>query len=74
MPTLALNLVPTLRPTGKVTYFRIAPTDHYQGLAGADYLFTGQSEWQARLEVYHDRAGTVIVSPIMLTGDYRQVR
>jgi branched-chain amino acid transport system substrate-binding protein len=33
------NLVPTLRPTGKVTYFRIATTDDHQGPAGADYLY-----------------------------------
>jgi branched-chain amino acid transport system substrate-binding protein len=28
-----------LRPTGKVTYFRIATTDDHQGPAGADYLY-----------------------------------
>jgi branched-chain amino acid transport system substrate-binding protein len=33
------NLLPTLRPTGKVTYFRIATTDDHQGPVGADYLF-----------------------------------
>jgi len=33
------DLVPTLRPTGKVTYFRIATTDSHQGPVGADYLF-----------------------------------
>lgn len=33
------NLVPTLRPTGKVTYFRIATTDDHQGPANADYLY-----------------------------------
>ncbi len=33
------NLIPTLRPTGKVNYFRIATTDDHQGPAGADYLF-----------------------------------
>ncbi len=33
------DLVPTLRPTGKVTYFRIATTDSHQGPAGADYLY-----------------------------------
>ena len=33
------NLIPTLRPTGKVTYFRIATTDDHQGPAGADYLY-----------------------------------
>jgi len=36
--TGANDLVPTLRPTGKVTYFRIATTDNHQGPAGADYL------------------------------------
>jgi branched-chain amino acid transport system substrate-binding protein len=36
--TGANDLVPTLRPTGKVTYFRIATTDSHQGPAGADYL------------------------------------
>jgi branched-chain amino acid transport system substrate-binding protein len=33
------NLLPTLRPTHKVTYFRITTTDDYQGPAGADYIF-----------------------------------
>lgn len=32
------NVIPTLRPTGKVTYFRIATTDDHQGPANADYL------------------------------------
>jgi branched-chain amino acid transport system substrate-binding protein len=35
----ANDLVPTLRPTGKVNYFRIATTDSHQGPAGADYLY-----------------------------------
>jgi branched-chain amino acid transport system substrate-binding protein len=35
----ANNLVPTLRPTGKVTYFRIATTDSHQGPVAADYAF-----------------------------------
>ncbi len=33
------NLLPMVRPTGNVTYFRLAPTDDYQGPAIADYLF-----------------------------------
>ncbi len=33
------NLIPTLRPTGKVSYFRIATTDDHQGPANADYLY-----------------------------------
>jgi len=33
------NLLPTLRPSGKVNYFRIATTDDHQGPAGADYLY-----------------------------------
>lgn len=33
------NLIPTLRPTGNVTYFRIATTDDHQGPANADYLY-----------------------------------
>src|SRR6266568_3503816 len=37
--TGANDFVPTLRPTGKVTYFRVAGTDSHQGPAGADYLF-----------------------------------
>jgi len=37
--TGATDLVPTLRPTGKVSYFRIATTDDHQGPAGADYLY-----------------------------------
>src|SRR5207302_555173 len=37
--TGANDLVPTLRPSGKVNYFRIATTDNHQGPAGADYLY-----------------------------------
>jgi branched-chain amino acid transport system substrate-binding protein len=37
--TGANDFVPTLRPTGKVTYFRIATTDDHQGPANADYLY-----------------------------------
>ena len=33
----ANDLIPTLRPTGKVNYFRVATTDDHQGPAGADY-------------------------------------
>ena len=33
------NLLPTLRPTNKVNYFRIATTDDHQGPAQADYLY-----------------------------------
>jgi branched-chain amino acid transport system substrate-binding protein len=33
------NLIPTLRPTGKVNYFRIATTDDHQGPANADYMY-----------------------------------
>ncbi len=33
------DLLPTLRPTGRVNYFRIATTDDHQGPAGADYLY-----------------------------------
>jgi branched-chain amino acid transport system substrate-binding protein len=33
------DLLPTLRPTNKVNYFRIATTDDHQGPAGADYLY-----------------------------------
>lgn len=32
------SLLPTLRPTGKVTSFRIAPTDDLQGPAAADFV------------------------------------
>jgi branched-chain amino acid transport system substrate-binding protein len=32
------DLLPTLRPTGKVTYFRVVTTDDNQGPAGADYM------------------------------------
>jgi len=31
------DLIPTLRPTGKVSYFRVATTDDAQGPANADY-------------------------------------
>src|SRR5216684_2477182 len=31
------DLIPTLRPTGKVNYFRVATTDTSQGAANADY-------------------------------------
>ena len=37
--TGATDYVPTLRPTGKVTYFRIATTDNHQGPVNADYLY-----------------------------------
>src|SRR6266567_3330046 len=33
------DLLPTLRPSGKVSYFRIATTDDHQGPVGADYLY-----------------------------------
>jgi len=33
------NQLGTLRPTGKVTYFRVSTTDDLQGPAGADYYF-----------------------------------
>jgi branched-chain amino acid transport system substrate-binding protein len=33
------NLLPTLRPTGKVTYFRLLTTDDQEGAASADYAF-----------------------------------
>ena len=33
------DLIPTLRPTGKVNYFRIATTDDHQGPAGADNFY-----------------------------------
>jgi branched-chain amino acid transport system substrate-binding protein len=35
----AKDFVPTLRPTGKVTYFRVVTTDDHQGPAAADYLY-----------------------------------
>lgn len=35
----ANNRIPTLRPSGKVTYFRIATTDDHQGAAIADYMY-----------------------------------
>ncbi len=37
--TGANDLLSRLRPTGKVNYFRIAPTDDLQGPAMADYLY-----------------------------------
>lgn len=37
--TGATDYVPSLRPTGKVTYFRIATTDNHQGPVNADYLY-----------------------------------
>ncbi|GHO46135.1 branched-chain amino acid ABC transporter substrate-binding protein [Ktedonospora formicarum] len=37
--TGAQDKVPTLRPTGNVTYFRIATTDDHQGTVLADYLY-----------------------------------
>lgn len=33
------DLLPTLRPTGKVSYFRVCTTDSHQGPAGADYEY-----------------------------------
>ncbi|MBV9256668.1 MAG: branched-chain amino acid ABC transporter substrate-binding protein [Ktedonobacteraceae bacterium] len=35
----ANDLISTVRPTGKVTYFRIAATDDLQGAAAADYFY-----------------------------------
>lgn len=35
----ANNLLPSLRPTGKVTYYRIATTDDHQGTVAADFLY-----------------------------------
>src|SRR5436309_3804100 len=32
------DLLPTLRPTGKVNYFRVATTDDHQGPGAADYM------------------------------------
>ena len=40
--TGANDQVPKLRPTGSVTYFRLAATDDHQGPAMADYLFNTQ--------------------------------
>jgi len=37
--TGANDLISTLRPTAKVTYFRIATTDNHQGGEGANYLY-----------------------------------
>lgn len=37
--TEANDLLPVLRPTNKVTYFRTAATDLYQGSVGADYAY-----------------------------------
>ena len=33
------NIIASLRPTGNVTYFRIATTDDHQGAVGADVLY-----------------------------------
>lgn len=40
--TGANDLIATLRPTGKVTYFRVATTDDHQGGVGADFLYKTQ--------------------------------
>jgi branched-chain amino acid transport system substrate-binding protein len=40
--TGANNMISTLRPSGKVTYFRIATTDNHQGSVGADFLYKTQ--------------------------------
>lgn len=37
--TGANDMISTLRPSGKVTYFRIATTDNHQGGVGADFLY-----------------------------------
>jgi branched-chain amino acid transport system substrate-binding protein len=37
--TGASDYVPTVRPSGNVTYFRLAATDDHQGPAMADYLY-----------------------------------
>jgi branched-chain amino acid transport system substrate-binding protein len=36
------SLLGTVHPTGKVTFFRIVPTDSQQGIVMADYLFQQQ--------------------------------
>jgi branched-chain amino acid transport system substrate-binding protein len=41
--TGANDLISTVRPTGKVTYFRIATTDDHQGAVGADFLYKTQN-------------------------------
>ncbi len=41
--TGANDMLATLRPTGKVTYFRIATTDNHQGAVGADFLYKTQN-------------------------------
>ena len=33
------DLISTVRPSGKVTYFRVSTTDNHQGGVGADYVF-----------------------------------
>jgi len=42
--TGANDLISTVRPTGKVTYFRIATTDDHQGAVAADFLYKTQNE------------------------------
>jgi branched-chain amino acid transport system substrate-binding protein len=48
------NLVPILRPTNKVTYFRIATTDDHQGPANADYLYKLQNLTLRKVYVIDD--------------------
>jgi branched-chain amino acid transport system substrate-binding protein len=42
----------TLRPTGKVTYFRVSTTDDLQGPAGADYFFKNANVTKVVTKVY----------------------
>ena len=65
----ANDLIPTIRPTGKVNYFRVATTDDHQGPAGADNFYKrwvlerSMSSMMQRL--------TVLVSPMLLSASGR---
>jgi len=64
------NLLPTLRPTGKVSYFRIATTDDHQGPAGADYLYKQNVK---KVYVIDDATPTVLVLPTPSSASGRRL-
>ena len=46
------DILPVVRPTGQVTYFRVATPDDYQGPAMADYLFKLLHSRRSKLTAY----------------------
>src|SRR5260370_23665730 len=67
----ANNLISTLRPTGNVTYFRIATTDDHQGSVMADYLYKTQHYKSAY--VIDDPHSYPIHIPHTFTAEWRKL-